>query len=65
MACVHHDGDRARPTAGVGLDQIRIFSRHRRLATMLIYRDEHDREQTYWTLADVVATALSGAHDAM
>ena len=31
--------------AGVGLDQIRHFSRHRTLATMLIYRDEHDRER--------------------
>jgi hypothetical protein len=27
----------------VGLDPIRHFSRHRTLATMLIYRDERDR----------------------
>jgi hypothetical protein len=46
---------------GFGLDQIRAFSRHRTLATMLIYRDEHDREQTYRTLADVVASSLTGA----
>ena len=45
--------------AGVGLDQIRTFSRHRSLATMLLYRDEHDRDQTYRTLADVVAGALT------
>jgi hypothetical protein len=32
--------------AGVGLDQIRHFSRHRMLATMLIYRNERDREVT-------------------
>jgi integrase/recombinase XerC len=44
--------------AGVGLDQIGRFSRHRSLATMLIYRDEHDREQTHRILADVVASAL-------
>jgi integrase len=45
--------------AGVGLDQIRHFSRHRTLATMLIYRDEHDRAQTQRTLADIVANTLS------
>lgn len=44
--------------AGVGLDQIRHFSRHRALATMLIYRDEHDRAATQRTLADVVAATL-------
>jgi integrase/recombinase XerC len=46
--------------AGIGLDQIRHFSRHRMLATMLIYRDEHDREATQRTLADVVAATLAG-----
>lgn len=44
--------------AGVGLDQIRHFSRHKTLATMLIYRDEHNREATQRTLADVVAGTL-------
>jgi integrase/recombinase XerC len=44
--------------AGVGLDQIRHFSRHRTLATMLIYRDEHDKAATQRTLADVVAGTL-------
>jgi len=45
--------------AGVGLDQIRHFSRHRTLATMLIYRDEHDRAATQRTLADIVAATLT------
>jgi integrase/recombinase XerC len=45
--------------AGVGLDQIRHFSRHKTLATMLIYRDEHDKAVTQRTLADVVANTLS------
>lgn len=45
--------------AGVGLEQIRTFSRHRAIATMLIYRDEHDRERTHRTLADVVAGTLT------
>jgi integrase len=45
--------------AGVGLDQIRHFSRHRTLATMLIYRDEHDREATQRTLCDIVAATLT------
>jgi integrase/recombinase XerC len=44
--------------AGVGLDQIRHFSRHRVLATMLVYRDEHDRSTTQRTLADVVAATI-------
>lgn len=44
--------------AGIGLDQIRHFSRHRTLATMLVYRDEHDRVGVQRTLADVVAGAL-------
>jgi hypothetical protein len=45
--------------AGVGLDQIRHFSRHRTLATMLIYRDEHDKAATQRTLADVVGSTLT------
>jgi hypothetical protein len=43
----------------IGLDQIRHHSRHKTLATMLIYRDEHDKAQTQRTLADVVASALA------
>src|SRR5262245_33690868 len=47
--------------AGVGLDQIRAFFRHRTLATILIYRDEHDRAMVHRTLADVVANTLTTA----
>lgn len=47
--------------AGVGLDQIRHFSRHKSLAVMLTYRDEHDRAAVQKTLADVVADTLTGA----
>jgi integrase/recombinase XerC len=43
--------------AGLGIDQIRAF--RKTLATMLIYRDEHDREATQRTLADIVATTLA------
>jgi hypothetical protein len=38
---------------------LRHFSRHRTLATMLIYRDEHDREATQRSLADIVAATLA------
>jgi integrase/recombinase XerC len=51
--------------AGIGLDQIRAFSRHRTLATMLIYRDDHDHAAVHRTLADTVASALSGSRDSM
>jgi integrase/recombinase XerC len=47
--------------AGLGLDQIRAFSRHRTLATMLVYRDEHDRAGVQRQLADVVASTLAEA----
>ena len=43
--------------AGVGLDQIRAFSGHHSLATILIYRDEHDHTTVHRTLADVVASS--------
>lgn len=46
--------------AGIGLDQIRHFSRHKTLATMLIYRDEHDRTAVQKTLADIVASTVEG-----
>jgi integrase len=45
--------------AGLGLDKIRAFSRHRTIATLTIYVDEHDREQTQRTLGDLVAGALT------
>ena len=43
---------------GLGLDQIRAFSRHRTLATMLVYRDEQDRMTTQRHLTDVIAGTL-------
>src|SRR5688500_19064477 len=43
---------------GLSLDQIRAFSRHRTLATMLVYRDERDRMATQRRLTDVVAASL-------
>jgi integrase/recombinase XerC len=45
--------------AGVGLDEIRVFSRHRTLETMLIYRDARDQAATHRQLVDVVASALA------
>ena len=44
---------------GVGLDEVRTFSRHRTLETMLVYRDEHDRMATHRRLADLVAGTLT------
>ncbi len=45
---------------GLGLDLIRAFSRHRTLATMLVYQDERDRMATQRRLTDVVAATLAG-----
>ena len=36
--------------AGFGLDKIRAHSRHRTIATLMIYIDQHDREPTAKTL---------------
>jgi integrase len=44
--------------AGIGLDEIRDFSRHRTLQTMLVYRDARDREAVHRRLATVVAETL-------
>lgn len=46
--------------AGLGLDKIRAHSRHRSIATLMIYVDEHDRAQTQKTLGDLVASTLTG-----
>jgi len=40
--------------AGIGLDQIRHFSRHAAVTTMMLYRDERQRTQTQATLAAIV-----------
>jgi integrase len=45
--------------AGLGLDKIRAHSRHRSIATLMLYVDEHDRQKTQQTLADLVAGSLT------
>jgi integrase/recombinase XerC len=45
--------------AGLGLDKIRAHSRHRSIATLMLYVDEHDRQRTQTTLADLVASTLT------
>jgi integrase len=42
-----------------GLDKIWAFSRHRTIATLMIYVDEHDRQQTLKTLGELVASTLT------
>lgn len=46
--------------AGLGLDKIRAHSRHMNISTLQIYIDDHDRAQTQRTLADLVASTLTG-----
>ena len=45
--------------AGLGLDQIRAFSRHRSLQTMLVYRDAREQMAVQRQLVDVVAATLT------
>jgi hypothetical protein len=45
--------------AGLGLDKIRAFSRHRTITTLMMYVDEHDRQNTQKTLGDLVANTLT------
>ena len=45
--------------APAGLDKIRTFSRRRTIATLMIYVDEHDRQQTEKTLGALVAGTLT------
>lgn len=45
--------------AGIGLDKVRTHSRHAAIGTLLIYADEHDRQGTQRTLADLVASTLA------
>ncbi len=44
--------------AGIGLDKVKAHSRHAAIGTLLIYADEHDRQGTQRTLADLVARQL-------
>jgi integrase/recombinase XerC len=48
----------AAPAAGIGLEKVRYYSRHRTIATLLIYQDAHDKGATQRTLADLVAKSL-------
>lgn len=43
---------------GIGLDHVKAHSRHAAIGTLLIYADEHDRQGTQRTLADLVARQL-------
>jgi integrase/recombinase XerC len=45
--------------AGIGLDKVKAHSRHAAIGTLLIYADEHDRQGTQRTLADLVAGMLT------
>jgi integrase/recombinase XerC len=47
--------------AGLGLHKILAHSRHRTIATLMIYVDEHDRTQTQQTLGDLVADTLAAS----
>jgi len=49
--------------AGLGLDKIRAFSRHRSIVTLMTYVDEHDREQTQRSLSDLVARSVLPASE--
>jgi integrase/recombinase XerC len=44
--------------AGLGLDKIRAFSRHRSIVTLMVYVDEREREQTQRTLSDLIARSV-------
>jgi integrase/recombinase XerC len=44
---------------GLGLDKVRAHSRHANLATLTVYIDDHDRQGTKRTLADLVASTLT------
>jgi hypothetical protein len=44
--------------AGLGLDKIRAHSRHRSIATLMLYVDEHDRQKIQTTFADLVASTV-------
>lgn len=45
--------------AGLGLDKILAHSRHRTIATLMTYIDDHDRAETQRSLAELVANSLS------
>jgi integrase len=50
--------------AGIALNRIQTFSRHKLLTTMLGYYDEHDRTGVQRTIADAIALTLTGERGA-
>ena len=48
-----------RQKARLGQDTIQAHSRHSWIATLILYVDEHDRQQTQQNLADLVAGSLT------
>jgi integrase/recombinase XerC len=44
--------------AGIGFEKVRWYSRHKSIATLLLYQDHHDHTKTHRTLADLVAASL-------
>ena len=54
----HHPGGRTRAESWLGLDKIRAHSRHRSIATLMLYVREHDRQRTQATLMDLVHCTL-------
>ena len=45
--------------AGLGLHRILAHSRHRNIATLMTYVDEHDQRKTQTTLAELVASTIA------
>jgi integrase len=45
--------------AGLGLDKIRAHSRHANLATLTTYIDDHNRQGTKRTIADLIAGTIT------
>jgi integrase len=45
--------------SGMGLEKVKAHSRHRLIATLLIYHDEHDRQGTHRTIAELVENSLT------
>jgi hypothetical protein len=47
-----------RTQTGIGLDKVRVHSRHGSIGMLWVYADEHDRVGVQCTLADLVAATL-------
>jgi methylphosphotriester-DNA--protein-cysteine methyltransferase len=55
----HHAGGRSGRRPDSASTKIRAHSRHRTIATLMIYIEQHDREQTQRSLADLVAGTIT------